>query len=156
MEFKVNGQSVNFDGDGEMPLLWYLRDIAGMTGTKFGCGAGLCGSCTVHVDGVATRSCQTTMADAEGTSVTTIEGLGQGDTLHALQIAWAENDVPQCGYCQAGQIMQAASLLAENPNPSDDDINEAMFGNLCRCGTYQRIKKAIRAVASGQVTGGSL
>ncbi len=156
MDFKLNGQTVSYDGDGEMPLLWYLRDLAGMTGTKFGCGAGLCGSCTVHVDGTATRSCQTWMEDVEGTEVTTIEGLGDGDTLHALQIAWAENDVPQCGYCQAGQIMQAASLLKENPNPSDADIESAMYGNICRCGTYQRIKNAIRDVASGKVKGGKL
>lgn len=156
MDFKVNGQAVSFDGDGEMPLLWFLRDIKGMTGTKFGCGAGLCGACTVHVDGVATRSCQTWMEDVEGTSVTTIEGLGSGDTYHALQVSWAENNVPQCGYCQSGQIMQAASLLSENPNPSDQEIEDAMYGNICRCGTYQRIKKAIRDVASGKVRGGKL
>lgn len=156
MEFKVNGRAATFDGDGEMPLLWYLRDIEGMTGTKFGCGAGLCGACTVHVDGVATRSCQTWMEDVEGTNVTTIEGLGSGDTLHALQVAWAEHDVPQCGYCQSGQIMQAASLLKDNPNPTDADIDEAMYGNICRCGTYQRIKKAIRSVADGKVKGGKL
>lgn len=147
MKFKVNNQSVEFDGDGEMPLLWYLRDVAGKTGTKFGCGAGLCGACTVHVDGVAVRSCQTWMEDVEGTEVTTIEGLADGDNLHALQQAWIDNNVPQCGYCQAGQLMQAASLLSENPNPSDTEIEEAMEGNICRCGTYQRIKKAIRQVA---------
>lgn len=147
MKAKINGQAIEYNGDGEMPLLWYLRDIAGMTGTKFGCGAGLCGSCTVHVDGVAVRSCQTFMADIEGAEVKTIEGLASGDTLHALQKAWAENDVPQCGYCQAGQIMQAASLLSENPNPSDQEIDDAMYGNICRCGTYQRIKAAIRSVA---------
>lgn len=156
MEFKLNGQTVSYDGDGEMPLLWYLRDLAGMTGTKFGCGAGLCGACTVHVDGVAARSCQTWMDDVDGTDVTTIEGMGSGDTLHALQVAWAKNDVPQCGYCQSGQIMQAASLLSENPNPTDEDIEQAMYGNICRCGTYQRIKQAIRDVADGKVTGGSL
>lgn len=156
MEFKLNGRAVNFDGDGEMPLLWYLRDLEGMTGTKFGCGAGLCGACTVHVDGMAVRSCQTWMEDVAGTNVTTIEGLGSGNTLHALQIAWAENDVPQCGYCQSGQIMQAASLLAENPNPTDEDIDIAMSGNICRCGTYQRIKKSIRDVASGKIKGGKL
>ena len=126
MKTKINGQAIEYNGDGEMPLLWYLRDIAGMTGTKFGCGAGLCGACTVHVDGVAVRSCQTFMDDIEGTEVKTIEGLATGDTLHALQEAWAENDVPQCGYCQAGQIMQAASLLSENPNPSDQEIDDAM------------------------------
>lgn len=147
MKFKVNNKSVDFNGDGEMPLLWYLRDEAGMTGTKFGCGAGLCGACTVHIDGVAVRSCQTWMEDVDGTEVTTIEGLANGENLHALQQAWIDNNVPQCGYCQAGQIMQAASLLAENPKPSDEEIETAMEGNICRCGTYQRIKKAIRQVA---------
>ena len=147
MDFKVNGKAVSFNGDGEMPLLWYLRDIAGMTGTKFGCGEGLCGACTVHVDGVAVRSCQTWMEDVSGTEVSTIEGMAEGDNLHALQKAWADHDVPQCGYCQAGQIMQAASLLKENPKPSDTDIEDAMEGNICRCGTYDRIKKAIRQVA---------
>jgi len=149
MEFKVNGHAVSYEGDGEMPLLWYLRDIAGMTGTKFGCGAGLCGACTVHVDGYAVRSCQTFMEDVEGLDVKTIEGLADGNKMHALQQAWADNDVPQCGYCQAGQIMQAASLLAETPNPTDEEIDTAMEGNICRCGTYQRIKKAIRQVAGG-------
>ncbi len=156
MDFKINGRAVSYDGDGEMPLLWYLRDLEGMTGTKFGCGAGLCGACTVHVDGMAVRSCQTWMEDVAGTEVTTIEGLGNSETLHALQIAWAENNVPQCGYCQSGQIMQAASLLAENPNPTDEDIDMAMSGNICRCGTYQRIKKSIRDVASGKIKGGTL
>ena len=149
MKTTINGRAVDYDGDGEMPLLWYLRDIQGLTGSKFGCGAGLCGACTVHVDGVAVRSCQTFMADVEDANVTTIEGLASGDKLHALQEAWVKHDVPQCGYCQAGQIMQAASLLAENPNPSDEDIDEAMFGNICRCGTYQRIKAAIRDAAGG-------
>ncbi|WP_417451778.1 (2Fe-2S)-binding protein [Kordiimonas sp.] len=156
MDFKINGRTVSYDGDGEMPLLWYLRDLAGMTGTKFGCGAGLCGACTVHVDGMAVRSCQTWMDDVSGTEITTIEGLGTGDMLHALQIAWAENNVPQCGYCQSGQIMQAASLLADNPNPTDEDIDMAMSGNICRCGTYQRIKKSIRDVADGKIKGGKL
>ncbi|RMB12196.1 (2Fe-2S)-binding protein [Eilatimonas milleporae] len=144
----LNGRSVELDGDGDMPVLWYLRDIAGLTGTKFGCGAGLCGACTIHVDGEALRSCQTRLDDIQdGSSITTIEGLADGETLHALQQAWAEHNVPQCGYCQAGQIMQAAVLLTENPNPSDADIDEAMWGNICRCGTYQRIKAAIRSVA---------
>lgn len=147
MKTTINGRDVDFDGDGEMPLLWFLRDIQGLTGSKFGCGAGLCGACTVHVDGVAARSCQTAMSDVEGAKITTIEGLSNGDTLHALQEAWMKHDVPQCGYCQSGQIMQAASLLAENPNPSDQDIDDAMYGNICRCGTYQRIKAAIRDVA---------
>ena len=144
----LNGRAVELDGDGDMPVLWYLRDIAGLTGTKFGCGAGLCGACTIHVDGEALRSCQTRLDDIQdGSSITTIEGLADGETLHALQQAWAEHNVPQCGYCQAGQIMQAAVLLTENPNPSDADIDEAMWGNICRCGTYQRIKAAIRSVA---------
>lgn len=149
MKFKVNNKSVDYSGDGDMPLLWFLRDIEGMTGTKFGCGEGLCGACTVHLDGVAVRSCQTDMADVGGATITTIEGLASGGKLHALQQAWSDHDVPQCGYCQSGQIMQAASLLAENPNPSDEDIDDAMEGNICRCGTYQRIKKAIRHVAGG-------
>lgn len=149
MKFQVNGKEVSYDGDGDMPLLWYLRDIAGLTGTKFGCGGGHCGSCTVHVDGVAVRSCQTPIESLEADAkISTIEGLG-ADGLHALQKAWADNDVPQCGYCQSGQIMQAASLLEENPNPSDAEIDEAMYGNICRCGTYQRIKKAIRQVVDG-------
>lgn len=147
MKFTVNNKKVDYSGDSDMPLLWYLRDIEGMTGTKFGCGAGLCGACTVHVDGVAVRSCQTEIGDVDGASITTIEGLADGNKLHALQQAWADNDVPQCGYCQSGQIMQAASLLSENPKPSDQDIDDAMEGNICRCGTYQRIKKAIRQVA---------
>lgn len=149
MKFQVNGKQVSYDGDGDMPLLWYLRDIAGLTGTKFGCGGGHCGSCTVHVDGVAVRSCQTPIESLEpDAKISTIEGLGEGG-LHALQKAWADHDVPQCGYCQSGQIMQAASLLEENPNPSDAEIDEAMYGNICRCGTYQRIKKAIRQVVDG-------
>lgn len=147
MKTTVNGRTMDYSGDGEMPLLWYLRDIAGLTGSKFGCGAGLCGACTVHVDGVAVRSCQTFMSDVEGTSVTTIEGLAEEGQLHALQEAWMKHDVPQCGYCQSGQIMQAASLLSENPNPTDAEIDDAMYGNICRCGTYQRIKAAIRDVA---------
>lgn len=146
IRLKINGEERSFDGDGETPLLWYLRDEAGLTGTKFGCGEGLCGACTVHLDGEAVRSCQTTVADASGAAITTIEGLSaNGD--HPLQKAWTQHNVPQCGYCQAGQIMQAASLLAENSSPSDQDIDEAMYGNICRCGTYQRIKAAIKTAA---------
>lgn len=146
IKIQVNGTTRSFDGDPEMPLLWYLRDEAGLTGTKFGCGAGLCGACTVHLDGVAVRSCQTLMADVGGGKITTIEELGAGKD-HPLQKAWAEHNVPQCGYCQAGQIMQAASLLADTPHPTDQEIEDAMRGNICRCGTYQRIKAAIRTAA---------
>jgi isoquinoline 1-oxidoreductase alpha subunit len=145
----VNGTARTFDGDEEMPLLWYLRDDLRLTGTRFGCGAGLCGACTVHVDGVAARSCQTPLSGLEGKRVTTIEGLS-ADGSHPVQRAWAEHDVAQCGYCQTGQIMQAASLLARTPNPSDEDIERGMTGNICRCGTYQRIRAAIRTAARGQ------
>lgn len=146
VSFKVNNQDHQFAGDPDTPLLWYLRDIAGMTGTKFGCGQALCGACTVHVDGFATRSCQTLVADLEGSSVTTIEGLSvDGD--HPLQIAWRELNVAQCGYCQGGQIMQAVSLLTDTPDPTDEDIDAAMSGNLCRCGTYPRIREAIKLAA---------
>jgi isoquinoline 1-oxidoreductase alpha subunit len=144
----VNGESRQFDGDPAMPLLWYVRDELGLTGTKFGCGASLCGACTVHVDGKAVRSCQTTMADAGGKAVTTIEGLHpSGD--HPVQKAWREVNVPQCGYCQTGQIMQAVALLQENAAPSDAEIAEAMDGNICRCGCYQRIHAAVRLAAGG-------
>lgn len=141
--FTVNGTSRSFDGDPDMPLLWYLRDEAGLTGTRFGCGAGLCGSCTVHVDGRAVRSCQTRMRTMDGRQVTTIEGLS-ADGSHPLQKAWVALDVSQCGYCQAGQIMQAAQLLQQVPSPSDADIDRVMSGNICRCGTYQRIRAAIK------------
>ena len=144
----VNGETRQYDGDGDMPLLWYLRDLLDLTGTKYACGKGLCGSCTVHLDGAAVRSCVTSMAAADGGEVTTIEGLAaNGD--HPLQTAWNEHDVPQCGYCQPGQIMQAASLLAANPNPSDEEIRNEMEGVICRCGTYLRIEKAIKSVAGG-------
>ena len=150
----VNGKQYSYDGDGDMPLMWYLRDIVGLTGTKFGCGGGHCGACTVHVDGVAVRSCQTPIESIDkDAKISTIEGLG-ADGLHALQKAWADNDVPQCGYCQSGQIMQAASLLEEKPNPTDAEIDDAMYGNICRCGTYQRIKKAIRQVVAQNQGGG--
>lgn len=144
----VNGEAREFDGDGEMPLLWYLRDLLTLTGTKYGCGKGLCGACTVHLDGSAIRSCSVPMSRLDGASITTIEGLGEGGD-HPIQIAWAENNVPQCGYCQSGQIMQAASLLAENPNPDDTAIEDAMDGVICRCGTYQRIHAAIKSAAGG-------
>lgn len=144
----VNGESRQFDGDGDMPLLWYLRDELALTGTKYSCGKGLCGSCTVHLNGSAVRSCVMTMAAVDGAEVTTIEGLG-ADGSHPLQLAWAEHDVPQCGYCQPGQIMQAASLLAENPSPDDEQIEDAMQGVICRCGTYTRIRKAIKSVSGG-------
>ena len=144
----VNGEAREFDGDGDMPLLWYLRDLLTLTGTKYGCGKGLCGACTVHLDGSAIRSCSVPMSRLDGASITTIEGLGQGGE-HPIQIAWAENNVPQCGYCQSGQIMQAASLLAENPNPDDTAIEDAMDGVICRCGTYQRIHAAIKSAAGG-------
>jgi isoquinoline 1-oxidoreductase alpha subunit len=145
---KVNGQSQNYDGDPTLPLLWYLRDEAGMTGTKFGCGQALCGACTVHIGGQAARSCITAMSDVAGQEVTTIEGLHPtGD--HPVQKAWRDLGVPQCGFCQAGQIMQAASLLAQSPHPTDQEIREQMSGNLCRCGCYQRIEAAVRAAATG-------
>ncbi|CAB3761645.1 (2Fe-2S)-binding protein [Burkholderia seminalis] len=139
----VNGSEQHFDGNPDMPLLWYLRDVLGHTGTKFGCGMALCGACTVHLDGVAIRSCITPVAAASGKRVTTIEGLST-DLTHPLQQAWQELNVAQCGYCQSGQIMQAASLLKTNPHPTDADIDDAMSGNICRCGTYTRIRAAIR------------
>ncbi|SRR5258706_14701870 len=146
INLKVNGAGRQFDGDPEMPLLWFLRDVADLTGTKYGCGIGMCGACTVLVEGAAVRSCQTKMSDAAGKSVTTIEGLSaKGD--HPLQRAWRETNVPQCGYCQTGQIMQAAALLKSKPKPTDKDIDAAMAGNICRCGTYQRIRKAIKVAA---------
>ena len=143
---RVNGKSHTVDADPEMPLLWVLRDLLEMTGTKFGCGAGLCGSCTVLAGGDAIRSCITPISSVGSMEVTTIEGLG-GEGLHPLQQAWIEHDVPQCGYCQAGQLMSAAALLRSNPKPDDRAIDEAMSGNLCRCGTYQRIRAAIHAAA---------
>ncbi|MCO8612112.1 (2Fe-2S)-binding protein [Burkholderia multivorans] len=143
----LNGSEQHFDGNPDMPLLWYLRDVLGHTGTKFGCGMALCGACTVHLDGVAIRSCITPVAAAAGKHVTTIEGLS-ADATHPLQQAWQELNVAQCGYCQAGQIMQAASLLKTNPHPSDADIDDAMSGNICRCGTYTRIRAAIRLAVS--------
>lgn len=145
-EIEVNGSPIRVDAEDDMPLLWYLREVLDITGPKYGCGMGLCGSCTVHVDGKAVRSCVTPVSAAFGKSVTTIEGLSPHGT-HPLQIAWVEHRVPQCGYCQPGQIMNAASFLASNPNPSDEEIDRAMQGNICRCGTYLRIRKAIRSAA---------
>ena len=144
----VNGVERNFDGDPSMPLLWFVRDELGLNGTKFGCGQGLCGACTVHLDGVAVRGCQTSLSDAAGKSVTTIEGLS-ADGNHPVQAAWRDLNVPQCGFCQTGQIMQAAALLAANPNPSDQEILAGMSGNICRCGCYQRIVAAVREAATG-------
>jgi isoquinoline 1-oxidoreductase alpha subunit len=145
---RVNGEVRTYDGDPSMPLLWYLRDELAMTGTKFGCGVGLCGACTVHINGEAMRSCLVSMADAVDKSVTTIEGLHPKHE-HPVQVAWRELGVPQCGYCQTGQIMQAAAFLAKTPAPTDADITSAMSGNLCRCGCYQRIHAAVRAAARG-------
>ncbi|HVT91421.1 MAG TPA: (2Fe-2S)-binding protein [Bryobacteraceae bacterium] len=139
----INGREQTFDGDPEMPLLWYLRDELGLTGAKFGCGEGLCGACTVHQNGAAIRACITPMKRAAGKNIVTIEGLGAGG-LHPVQKAWMKHNVPQCGYCQPGQIMQAAALLARNNSPSEEQIDQNMSGNICRCGTYQRIKAAIR------------
>lgn len=146
IELKINGESRRFDGDPEMPLLWYLRDILQMTGTKFGCGKGLCGSCTVHVNGVQVQSCVTTMGSTEGKEVLTIEALSR-NADHPLQKAWMEANVPQCGYCQSGQLMAAAALLKDKPKPTDADIDAAMAGIICRCGTYQRIRQAIKKAA---------
>ena len=150
IEFKLNGSSVALDVPADTPLLWAVRDETNLKGTKFGCGIGMCGACTVHIDGVAQRSCITTVAAVAGKNITTIEGLSEnGD--HPLQQAWVAAQTPQCGYCQSGQIMQAASLLATNAAPTDADIDEAMNGNLCRCMAYARIKKAIKLAASGEV-----
>jgi isoquinoline 1-oxidoreductase alpha subunit len=145
---RINGQAHDIDADQQTPLLWAIRDIVGLTGTKFGCGIGACGACTVHLDGQAIRSCITTVADASGHDILTIEGLSL-DGSHPVQRAWISNNVPQCGYCQAGQIMQAAALLKETPHPSEQDIESAMMGNICRCGTYQRIRAAIKSAAEG-------
>jgi isoquinoline 1-oxidoreductase subunit alpha len=146
IRLKVNGIEKSFEGDPQMPLLWYLRDELGLMGTKFGCGVGLCGACTVNKGGKAIRSCVTPMSTASDSDVTTIEGLGHGH-LHPVQKAWIRLNVPQCGYCQSGQIMQAAALLKNNHKPNDADIDKAMAGNICRCGTYQKIRAAIKAAA---------
>jgi isoquinoline 1-oxidoreductase alpha subunit len=146
IQLKVNGVDRSFGGDPEMPLLWYLRDILGLTGTKFGCGIALCGACTVHNNGEAIRSCITPMSSVAGANITTIEGVGAGG-LPPVQQAWIQHNVPQCGYCQPGQIMQAIALLRKTPKPTDKQIDEGMAGNICRCGTYQRIRAAIKTAA---------
>jgi isoquinoline 1-oxidoreductase alpha subunit len=146
IRLKVNGTEKTYDGDPDMPLLWYLRDVAGFTGTKFGCGMALCGACTVHLNGEAVRSCSVPMKDVNATSITTIEGVSAAG-MHPVQKAWMEIKVPQCGYCQTGQIMQAIAFLKQTPHPTDSQIDEAMAGNLCRCGAYQRIRAAIHKAA---------
>jgi len=151
---RVNGVNRSVDVDGDTPVLWVLRDVLGMTGTKFGCGLGLCGACTVHVNGVAARSCITTVESVASANVTTVESLAGTRIGRALQKAWTDLDVPQCGYCQSGQIMSAAALLAKNPAPKDADIDAAMAGNICRCGTYPRIRKAIHRAVELMNTGG--
>ena len=148
----VNNKNFEADADPNMPLLWAIRDIIGLTGTKYGCGVAQCGACTVHLNGEAVRSCITKVKRAEGQKITTIEGLSQNNN-HPLQLAWQEIDVPQCGYCHSGQLMSAAVLLRENPNPTDEDIDAAMAGNICRCGTYLRIRKAIHLAADMQKKG---
>lgn len=156
VQLKINGKPTRLDVDPNTPLLWAVREQAGLTGTKFGCGIAMCGACTMHVDGQPVRSCSTALADVEGSEVTTIEGIANSDgTLHAVQEAWIKHQVPQCGYCQSGQIMSAVALLRDTPNPTDDDINAAMSGNVCRCGMYDRIRAAIKTAAkASQVTGG--
>ena len=148
MKITVNGVEHSFDGDLSMPALWYVRDELALNGTKFGCGTGLCGACTLHVDGEAVRGCLVSMQELDGKSVTTIEGLSE-DGNHPVQVAWRDQNVPQCGFCQTGQIMQAASLLKSNPKPSDQEILSSMSGNICRCGCYQRIVSAVRQASTG-------
>ncbi|KJC54208.1 (2Fe-2S)-binding protein [Bradyrhizobium sp. LTSP849] len=143
----INGKSLTLDVEPDTPLLWAIRENAGLTGTKYGCGIAQCGACTVHMDGVATRSCGISVAEAEGKKITTIEGLGAGSTLHKVQEAWIAQDVPQCGYCQSGMIMAVAALLNDNPKPTDADIDEAIT-NICRCGTFQQVREAIHTIAS--------
>ena len=153
-EIEVNGLKRSADVDGDTPLLWVLRDVLGMTGTKFGCGKALCGACTVHIDGTATRSCITPIDSVGASKVTTIEGIGATPVGANVQKAWLDREVVQCGYCQSGQIMSAASLLAQNPHPTDADIDDAMSGNVCRCGTYVRIREAIKQAAQSNRQGG--
>ena len=150
----INGNGHRIDVDGDTPLLWVLRDVLGMTGTKFGCGAALCGACTVHIDGVATRSCITPIDSIEKSAVTTIEAIGATASGAKIQKAWLDHEVVQCGYCQSGQIMSASALLASNPHPTDADIDDAMSGNICRCGTYLRIREAIKLAAQSTTKGG--
>jgi isoquinoline 1-oxidoreductase alpha subunit len=150
----INGTPHSIDVDGDTPLLWVLRDVLGMTGTKFGCGAALCGACTVHIDGVATRSCITSIDSIEKSTVTTIEAIGATASGAKIQVAWLDREVVQCGYCQSGQIMSASALLASNPHPTDADIDDAMSGNICRCGTYVRIREAIKLAAQTNSRGG--
>ncbi len=150
----INGSGHSVDVDGDTPLLWVLRDVLGMTGTKFGCGAALCGACTVHIDGVATRSCITPIDSIEKAAVTTIEAIGATASGAGIQKAWLDHEVVQCGYCQSGQIMSASALLASNPHPTDADIDDAMSGNICRCGTYVRIREAIKLAAQSTTNGG--
>ena len=150
----INGSGHSIDVDGDTPLLWVLRDVLGMTGTKFGCGAALCGACTVHIDGVATRSCVTPIDSIGKSAVTTIEAVGTTESGAKIQKAWLDHEVVQCGYCQSGQIMSASALLASNPRPTDADIDDAMSGNICRCGTYARIREAIKLAAQSNAKGG--
>jgi aerobic-type carbon monoxide dehydrogenase small subunit (CoxS/CutS family) len=154
IQLTINGEKHGYEGEGDLPLLWCLRDFLNLTGSKYGCGKGLCGACTVHLDGQAIRSCSVPMERLEGADITTIEGLAAGGE-HPLQIAWAEHKVPQCGYCQSGQIMQAAALLAGNPAPDEQQIDDAMGGVICRCGTYQRIRAAIKSAAGSAAGGGA-
>jgi isoquinoline 1-oxidoreductase alpha subunit len=151
---KINGEDRAVDVDGDTPLLWVLRDVLGMTGTKFGCGVALCGACTVHIDGVAIRSCITTIDSIGGSAITTIEAIGATVAGAKIQNAWLDREVVQCGYCQSGQIMSASALLASNPHPTDSDIDDAMSGNICRCGTYVRIREAIKQAAQSNRQGG--
>jgi isoquinoline 1-oxidoreductase subunit alpha len=148
IDVSVNGKQHRVDVEADTPLLWVIRDAIGLPGTKFGCGMALCGACTVHLDGAPVRSCVTPVSAARGKRVTTVEGLATGGRLHPVQEAWIEVDVPQCGYCQSGQVMSAAALLTKQPNPTDADIDAAMSGNICRCGTYQRIRAAIKLAAA--------
>lgn len=150
MKLTVNGVAVDVDVPEDTPLLWVLREELGLVGTKFGCGRALCGACTVHIDGAARRSCVTAVGDAAGTRITTVEGLAPAGELHPVQQAWIDENVPQCGYCQVGQIMSAVALLAAKPSPTDDEVDAVMSANLCRCGTYPRIRRAIRRAAGGE------